>query len=101
MASVLTDALASQPRPLHTAMQGTARSANATVNGNLDVNGVLHLGLTALHMAVMGQRVEVAHGADLNRRDQIHHGTALGWAEHNFRDSATHRFLEQIASGGV
>lgn len=43
VASVLTDALASQPRPLHTAMQGTARSGNATVNGNLDVNGVLHV----------------------------------------------------------
>jgi ankyrin repeat protein len=66
-----------------------------------DVSGAVHLGLAALHLAVMGRRLEtarwlVAHGADRDRRDQIHHGTALGWAEHNCRDSAIHRLLEDL-----
>jgi hypothetical protein len=70
-------------------------------NKGADVNGTLHLGLTALHVAVMGQRLEVArwlveHGADRELRDQIHHGTPLGWAAHNFRDSAVHRYLASL-----
>jgi hypothetical protein len=69
-----------------------------------DVNGAVHLGMNALHLAVLGGRLEVvrwlvSQGADLNRRDQIHHGTPLGWAEHNFRDSAIHRFLEGVGGG--
>jgi ankyrin repeat protein len=65
-----------------------------------DVNGSVHLGLTALHMAVMAQRLDcvrwlVERGADLSRTDQIHHGTPLGWAEHSARDSAVHRFLSR------
>jgi hypothetical protein len=42
VASLLTDALASRPNPLHDSMARTGRSANATVNGNLTVTGVLH-----------------------------------------------------------
>ncbi|HEY3061966.1 MAG TPA: ankyrin repeat domain-containing protein [Chloroflexota bacterium] len=66
-----------------------------------DVSGAAHLGLTGLHFAVMSGRVDtarwlVAHGADLSRRDEIHHGTPLGWAEHNFKDSAMHQYLKAL-----
>ena len=65
-------------------------------------DGAAHLGLMALHLAVMCQRVDVArwlveHGAGLTPRDRIHNGTPLGWAEHNFRGSGIHRYLESVS----
>ncbi len=63
-----------------------------------DVNGAVHRRLTGLHLAVLSGRVDtarwlVAHGADLARRDELHHGTPLGWAEHNAKGSAIHQYL--------
>jgi Ankyrin repeats (many copies) len=67
-----------------------------------DVNGSDHLGLTALHMAVMARRVDTArwlveHGADPQRRDGIHHGTPIGWAERTAQGSEVHAFLASLA----
>jgi ankyrin repeat protein len=66
-----------------------------------DVNGAAHLGLTGLHLAVTRGRVETArwlveHGADPARRDGIHHGTPLGWAEHTAPGSAVHLYLQSL-----
>lgn len=63
-----------------------------------DINGAAHLGLTGLHFAVIRQRLDVAewlveHGADLSRRDGIHHGTPLGWAEHNAPGTPVQAYL--------
>jgi hypothetical protein len=62
------------------------------------VDGAAHLGLTGLHLTVMTGRVDTArwlveHGADLELRDGIHHGTPLGWAAHNRDGSAIHAYL--------
>jgi hypothetical protein len=65
------------------------------------IDGTVHLGMTALHMTVITRRTETARwlverGADRSRRDQIHHGTPLGWAEHTARDSAIHEYLKAL-----
>lgn len=64
-------------------------------------SGPAHLGLTGLHFAVVNDRVETArwlveHGADLEARDEIHHGTPLGWAEHNRKGGAVHQYLARL-----
>jgi hypothetical protein len=71
-----------------------------------DINGGVHLGLTAAHLAVMNQRLEtlrwlVDHGIDLSRRDGIHHGTPLGWAEHNSAGSLVHQYLREMMSADM
>jgi hypothetical protein len=88
------------------AFSGRVEALERLLERGADVNGDVHLGLTALHLAAMAGRLEtarwlVAHGADLDRRDQIQHGTPLGWAEHTRRDSATHRFLEDVGGARV
>jgi ankyrin repeat protein len=65
------------------------------------VDATAHLGMTALHFAVIRDRVDVArwlvaHGADVTRRDHIHNGTPLGWAQHNLAGSAIHTYLRGI-----
>jgi hypothetical protein len=65
------------------------------------VDGAAHLGLTGLHLTVITGRVETAkwlveQGADLERRDGIHHGTPLGWATHSRTDSAIHAYLQSL-----
>ncbi len=65
------------------------------------VDAAAHLGLTALHFAVIARRLDVARwlverGADVMVRDRIHDGTPLGWAEHTARGSDLHRFLERV-----
>ena len=66
-----------------------------------DPSGSVHLGLTGLHLAVITQRLDVAcwlveHGADLEARDGIHHGTPLRWAEHTAAGSA----MQDLLRGG-
>jgi hypothetical protein len=65
------------------------------------VNGSVYLGMTPLHMTVINRRTETArwlveHGADVARRDEIHHGTPLGWAEHSANGSAIHHYLASL-----
>ena len=60
------------------------------------------IGKPGLQVAVMTRRLDTArwlveHGADLQRRDGIHHGTPLGWAEHTARGSAVHSFLSSVS----
>jgi ankyrin repeat protein len=71
-----------------------------------DINGSVHLGLTAAHLAVMHQRLEtlrwlVDHGIDLDLRDGIYHGTPLGWAEHNCAGSLVHQYLRERMSADM
>jgi hypothetical protein len=66
-----------------------------------DPGGNGYLGLTPLHFAVMSDRAETArwlveHGAGLDARDEIHHGTPLGWAEHSRKGSAVHAYLASV-----
>jgi ankyrin repeat protein len=65
------------------------------------VDGAAHLGLTALHFAVIARRLDVARwlverGADVTVRDRIHDDNPLGLAEHTARGSDVHRFLEAL-----
>ena len=67
------------------------------------VDGVLHLGLTGLHLAVIRRRVDVAtwlvaHGAGWIR-DQIHHGTPAGWAAHNAAGAPIDAYLQRDPAG--
>lgn len=83
------------------AFSGRIEALQWLLERGASINGTLHLGLTALHLAVMGQRLDVAQwlverGADRELRDQIHHGTPLGWAAHNFKDSAIHAYLNSL-----
>jgi hypothetical protein len=67
------------------------------------ISGAAHLGLTALHFAVIHQRLDVARwlverGADRSLRDAIHHRTPLGWAEHTATSSTIHGFLSSVSA---
>jgi Ankyrin repeats (many copies) len=67
-----------------------------------DVNGSVHLGLTALHLAVIRRRLEtmrwlVEHGGDVGRRDDIHHRSVLAWAEHIFQNTPEYELMRGIA----
>jgi hypothetical protein len=80
------------------AYSGRLESMQYLLDRGADVDGAAHLGLTGLHLAVITGRVETAswlvdHGADLSRRDGVHHGTPLGWAEHNCNGSPVHALL--------
>jgi hypothetical protein len=101
------------PPPLDTAQAVLDEAfALAAYNGRLEaladllargaaVDGVLHLGLTGLHLAVIRRRVDVAtwlvaHGARLDLRDQIHHGTPAGWAAHNAAGAPIDAYLRSV-----
>jgi ankyrin repeat protein len=80
------------------AYSGRLETMHFLLEHGADVNGSVHLGMTALHMSVITQRVDAArwlidHGADASRQDQIHHGTPLGWAAHSYRDAPIHQYL--------
>ena len=84
------------------AYNGRVEAMGWLLERGASVDGAAHLGLTALHFSVIRRRVDVArwlveHGADLTLRDRIHDGTPLGWAEHSFRGSEIHRYLEGLA----
>jgi len=84
------------------AYSGRLKAMQWLLEHGASVNGTAHLGLTALHFAVIRQRLDVItwlieHGADPGRRDGIHNGTPLSWAAHNARDSDVHRYLQTVA----
>jgi hypothetical protein len=69
------------------AYNGRIAAMERLLERGASVDGSAHLGLTALHLAVVRQRLDVARwllerGADPGLRDGIHDGTPLGWAEH-------------------
>lgn len=85
------------------AYNGRLDAMQYLLDRDADVNGAAHLGLAGLHLAVIRQRVDIArwlveHGADLSRRDGIHHGTPLGWAERTGSGSAIHDYLKTAAA---
>jgi ankyrin repeat protein len=87
------------------AYSGRIEAMQFLVERGADVNGSVHLGMTPLHMAVITRRTETArwlveHGADLARRDGIHHGTPVGWAEHSAKGSAIHHYLASLGDAG-
>jgi ankyrin repeat protein len=82
------------------AFSGRLETMEYLLEHGADINGSLHLGFTAAHLAVMNQRLTtlrwlVDRGIDLSQRDGIHHGTPLGWAEHNCAGSPVHEYLRE------
>jgi hypothetical protein len=70
------------------AFSGRLETMELLLAHGASVDGAVHLGLTAMHMAVIARRADVVawlldRGADLTCRDGIYRGTPLGWAEHH------------------
>jgi hypothetical protein len=84
------------------AYNGRLEAMQRLLERGASVNGTAHLDMTALHLAVITRRTDVArwlveHGADLTLRDSIHNRTPLGWAAGSARDSDVHRYLQSVA----
>jgi len=73
------------------AFSGRVETLELLLERGARVDGAVHLGLTALHLAVIRRRTDVVkwlleHGVDRTLPDRIHGGTPLSWAEHHERD---------------
>jgi ankyrin repeat protein len=88
------------------AYNGRIAAMERLLERGASVDGSAHLGLTALHLAVSRQRLDVARwllerGADPSLRDGVHDGTPLGWAEHEAAggDPARAAMRDLLAAG--
>jgi hypothetical protein len=84
------------------AYNGRLEAMQRLLEHGADLNGGPYLGLTALHFAVIRRRLDVTQwlierGADTSRRDRIHDGTPLGWAEHNAAGEPITAYLRAAA----
>jgi peptide-methionine (S)-S-oxide reductase len=85
------------------ALNGKADALRSLIDLGVDLNAVspdLYSHATALHHAVWSGsldavKVLVEAGADMSKRDSIHDGTPLGWAEYGKKDEIATYLREQ------
>lgn len=88
------------------ALNGKAEALRSMIDLGVDLNGVstdLYSHATALHHAVWSGSLEavkvlVEAGADIDRRDTVHDGTPLGWAEYAQREHTRDERGKQFAA---
>lgn len=88
------------------ALNGKAEALRLVIDLGVDLNGVspdLYSHATALHHAVCSGSLEavkvlVEAGADMDKRDTIHDGTPLGWAEYGQGEHAGDERGKQFAA---
>lgn len=93
-----------------TALNGRAEGVRIMIDAGIDIHAVspdLYSHAPALHHAVWSGSLEavkalVAAGGDLRRRDTVHDGTPLGWAEYALNENARdpekqRRYLDIVA----